>query len=184
MNTANFGARREIWITSWNVIKKHPIAGVGLGPYKWHYLEGQREAFRDHPDMKWQFTYWAHSEYLQWMAEFGIFGTLILLGAAAWWIWSFVRALTQKKDLSYAAMWGCAVVYLIWFDAIFSRPFHRIENIVWLPLAFALSNRQLLPSSVRFSEIRHGFIYRLLGLFFRRRGRRGNVFPLFGLPRG
>ncbi|MCQ4814052.1 O-antigen ligase family protein [Cloacibacillus evryensis] len=166
MNTANFGARREIWITSWNVIKKHPIAGVGLGHYKWHYLEGQREAFRDHPDMKWQFTYWAHSEYLQWMAEFGIFGTLILLGAAAWWIWSFVRALTQKKDLSYAAMWGCAVVYLIWFDAIFSRPFHRIENIVWLPLAFALSNRQLLPSSVRFSEIRHGFIYRLLGLFF------------------
>ena len=165
LNTANFGARREIWLTSWNVVKEHPIAGVGLGHYKWHYLDGQRDAFKDHPEMKWQFTYWAHNEYLQWMAEFGLFGTLILLGAALWWIWSFIRALTRKKDLSYAAMWGCAFVYLIWFDAIFSRPFHRIENVIWLSLAFAVANRQLLPLSAKFSEISHGFIYRLLGFF-------------------
>ena len=62
-------------------------------------------------------------------------------------------------------MWGCAFVYLIWFDAIFSRPFHRIENVIWLSLAFAVANRQLLPLSAKFSEISHGFIYRLLGFF-------------------
>lgn len=165
LNTTNFGARREIWITSWNVFKERPFAGVGLGHYKWHYLDGQREAFKEHPELKWQFTYWAHSEYLQWLAEFGVFGALILLSAALWWIWSFIRALSQKKDLSYAAMWGCAFVYLIWFDAIFSRPFHRIENVIWLSLAFAVANRQLLPLSVKFSEIRHDVIYRLLGFF-------------------
>ncbi|MEG1824209.1 MAG: O-antigen ligase family protein [Cloacibacillus sp.] len=165
MNGANVGARREIWITSWNVIKKHPIAGVGLGHYKWHYLEGQRAAFVNHPEMKWQFTYWAHNEYLQWMAEFGLFGSLVLLGAAVWWIWSFIRALRQKKDLSYSAMWGSCFVFLIWFDAIFSRPFHRIENVIWLSLAFALSNRQLLPESFKCTQIRHGVVYRLLGVF-------------------
>lgn len=162
-NSANVGARREIWITSWNVIKKHPVGGVGLGHYKWHYLEGQREAFKTHPEMKWQFTYWAHSEYLQWFAEFGLFGMLVLLGCGIWWLWSFIRALNQKKDLSYMAMWGCAFVFLIWFDAIFSRPFHRIENVVWLSLAFALSNRALLPEKVKWFEIRHAVIYRLLG---------------------
>lgn len=165
LNTTNFGARREIWITSWKVFKEHPFAGVGLGHYKWHYLDGQREAFKDHPELKWQFTYWAHSEYLQWLAEFGVFGALVLLSAALWWIWSFIRALSQKKDLSYAAMWGCSFVYLIWFDAIFSRPFHRIENAVWLSLAFAVANRQLLPLSAKFSEIRHGVVYRFLGFF-------------------
>lgn len=164
-NTTNVGARREIWITSWNVIKLHPIAGVGLGHYKWHYLEGQREAFKQHPEMKWQFTYWAHSEYLQWIAEFGLFGALVLLGAAVWWIWSFTRALSQKKDLSLMAMWACAIVFMIWFDAIFSRPFHRIENVIWLSLAFAISNRELLPETIKCTVIRHGVIYRLLGFF-------------------
>ena len=72
LNTSNIGARREIWITSWNVFKLHPLAGTGLGHYKWHYLEGQREAFKTHPELKWQFTYWAHSEYLQLLAELGI----------------------------------------------------------------------------------------------------------------
>ena len=180
MNGANVGARREIWITSWNVIKEHPIAGVGLGHYKWHYLSGQSAAFAAHPEMKWQFTYWAHNEYLQWMAEFGIFGTLVLLAAAVWWIWSFIRALREKKDLSYSAMWGCCFVFLIWFDAIFSRPFHRIENVVWLSLAFALANKQLLPESIRFTEIRHSVIFRLLGVFLAAVSIMGMVFLYSG----
>ena len=92
LNTSNIGARREIWITSWNVFKLHPLAGTGLGHYKWHYLEGQREAFKTHPELKWQFTYWAHSEYLQLLAELGIFGAAALFAAGAWWLWSFARA--------------------------------------------------------------------------------------------
>ncbi|MDO5114970.1 MAG: O-antigen ligase family protein [Synergistaceae bacterium] len=165
MNPTNFGARREIWITSWNVYKLHPIGGVGLGHYKWHYLDGQRDAFKSHPELKWQFTYWAHSEYLQWLAEFGIFGALALLAAGVWWLWSFIRALTLKKELSYSAMWGCSLIFLIWFDAIFSRPFHRIENVIWLSLAFALANRQLLPAESKWMEIRHASVYRILGFF-------------------
>lgn len=164
MNPANFGMRREIWLSSWNVVKKHPIAGVGLGHFKWHYLEGQRDAFKDHPDMQWQFTYWAHSEYLQWFAEFGLFGAFILLCAAVWWIWSFVRALNMKRDLSYSSMWGCAFVFLIWFDAIFSRPFHRIENVIWLSLAFALANRAILPTPPAAEKMRAAAL-RLLGAF-------------------
>ena len=180
MSGGNIGGRREIWITSWNVVKEHPLAGVGLGHYKWHYLEGQREAFVTHPEMKWQFTFWAHNEYLQWLAEFGLFGALILLGAAVWWIWSFIQALRQKKDLSYSAIWGCCFVFLIWFDAIFSRPFHRIENVIWLSLAFALSNRQLLPESLSFTEIRHKVVYRLLGFFLAAVAVMGMVFLYSG----
>ena len=100
LNTSNIGARREIWITSWNVFKLHPLAGTGLGHYKWHYLEGQREAFKTHPELKWQFTYWAHSEYLQLLAELGIFGAAALFAAGVWWLRSFARALTMRRALS------------------------------------------------------------------------------------
>ena len=165
LNTSNIGARREIWITSWNVFKLHPLAGTGLGHYKWHYLEGQREAFKTHPELKWQFTYWAHSEYLQLLAELGIFGAAALFASGAWWLWSFARALTLRRTLSPGAMWGCAMLFLIWFDALFSRPFHRIENAIWMSLAFAWANRELFTSAASWQEIRSDFVYRVFGLF-------------------
>ena len=163
MNTKNFGGRSGIWRTSWAIFMEHPIKGVGIGHYKWHYLEGQRIAFQKDPEMQWQFTYWAHNEYLQWFAEFGIFGVIILIWTAGWWLWKFVRHILQKKMLSIEASWACAMLFLIFFDAIFSRPFHRIENAVWLSFAFAIANREFLPFSYRWSEIRHSSIYRLLG---------------------
>lgn len=165
LNTSNIGARREIWITSWNVFKLHPLAGTGLGHYKWHYLEGQREAFKTDPELKWQFTYWAHSEYLQLLAELGIFGAAALFASGAWWLWSFARALTLRRTLSPGAMWGCAMLFLIWFDALFSRPFHRIENAIWMSLAFAWANRELFTSAASWQEIRSDFVYRVFGLF-------------------
>ena len=165
MNTRTFGKRRGIWKTSWAIFMEHPVKGVGIGHYKWHYLEGQKLAFQKDPEMEWQFTYWAHNEYLQWFAEFGIFGIILLLSAAAWWIWRFIKFLSQKKMLSIEASWSCAMLFLILFDAIFSRPFHRIENVVWLSLAFAIANRQLLPQSYSWSEVRHTSIYRILGVF-------------------
>lgn len=165
LNTATFGKRRGIWKTSWAVFKEHPIKGVGIGQYKWHYLEGQGRAIRKDPTMEWQFTYWAHNEYLQWMAEFGIFGAALLAIAAIWWIWLFIKLLTQKKMLSLEASWACAMLFLILFDAIFSRPFHRIENVIWLSLAFAIANREILPISYPWSEVKHANIYRILGVF-------------------
>lgn len=165
VNTSSFGKRRDIWKTSWTIFMEHPVKGVGLGHYKWHYLEGQTIAIKKDPTMKWQFTYWAHNEYLQWFAEFGIFGALLLVCTSAWWLWKFVRHLMQKKMLSIEASWACAMLFLILFDAIFSRPFHRIENVVWLSLAFAVVNRELLPLSYSWSEVRHTSVYRIIGGF-------------------
>ena len=43
-NAENIGNRRGIWMTSYAMLLEHP-EGVGIGQYKWHYLEGQREGF-------------------------------------------------------------------------------------------------------------------------------------------
>jgi O-antigen ligase len=181
MNTSSFGKRRDIWKTSWAVATEQPLKGLGIGQYKWHYLKGQKIAIEKDPGIKWQFTYWAHNEYLQWFAEFGIFGALLMISAAVWWIWMFIKALTQKKILSSEASWACAMLFLILFDAIFSRPFHRIENILWLSLAFAIANREILPFSYSWSEVRHTGIYRIIGAFIFVMSLCGLVFLGYGL---
>ena len=53
------GKRDSIWLTTAEMFKMHPLGGVGLGHYKWNYLEAQRRMVAKHPDMKWQYTYWA-----------------------------------------------------------------------------------------------------------------------------
>jgi len=59
------GKRDSIWLTTAEMFRMHPVSGVGLGHYKWNYLEAQRRMLEKHPGMKWQYTYWAHSEVFQ-----------------------------------------------------------------------------------------------------------------------
>jgi hypothetical protein len=169
-NPGTFGDRIAIWRVSSEVFLKNPIAGVGLGHYKWHFLEGQRDMFEKYPDLvnnpnyKWQFTYWAHSEYLQWLCETGIIGSVILGLMALWWLYRFLcEIVIKRKEIPPEAVWGCAMIFMLFFDALFSRPFHRIEIAVWLSLAFALANRSILPDMGKWMEQGNKTIYRVLG---------------------
>ncbi|MDR0615480.1 MAG: O-antigen ligase family protein [Synergistaceae bacterium] len=170
-NPTSIGSRISIWRTSFEVFKMRPIAGVGMGHYKWHFLEGQRALYGKHPellddsDYEWQFTYWAHSEYIQWLCETGIIGAALLAAMGAWWLYSFAMALIQKKELPPEALWGSAMLFLLWFDALFSRPFHRIENSIWMALAFAVANRSLLPQRLKWTAVDSAWVYRAFGAF-------------------
>jgi O-antigen ligase len=170
-NPTSVGSRISIWRTSFEVLKIRPLTGVGIGHYKWHFLEGQRSLFSKHPELRddsqydWQFTYWAHSEYIQWLCETGIVGTALLAVMAVWWLYSFAMALIQKKELPPEALWGSAMLFLLWFDALFSRPFHRIENSVWMALAFAVANRSLLPQRLKWTAVDSAWVYRAFGAF-------------------
>jgi hypothetical protein len=168
-NTSTFGGRMSIWRTSVEVYRTAPLTGVGLGQYKWHLLDGQRLLYKNHPEgidadgYSWQYTYWAHSEYLQWLCETGLIGGLILLAMALWWLYCFSGALIKRHHLPPEALWGCAMLFLLWFDAVFSRPFHRIENSVWMALAFALANKHILPARMKGTDIDGEFLYRCFG---------------------
>mgnify|MGYP001764528120 CR=1 FL=1 len=49
--------RLSIYATSLTMLKKHPVTGVGIGHYKWNYLDAQRDLFRANPKsgLKWQY---------------------------------------------------------------------------------------------------------------------------------
>jgi hypothetical protein len=140
----SFAKRDSIWATSWTMFAQHPVRGVGLGQFKWNYLHAQREMLARWPHLKWQYTHWAHNEFLQWFAEGGIFGGLLMLFLWCWWLWSAWGAFWRRKPLSPEAFWGNAMVALFGFNALWTRPFHRIENVLWLVLAFAMANREQL----------------------------------------
>ena len=147
-NAEDIGQRRGIWTTSWSMLLEHP-EGVGIGQYKWHYLEGQRYGFKIFTQnwYRWQYTHWAHNEFLQFFCEGGWAGGIMFMIMYLTWFVAAVIGLFRKERMSVNinAVWGICLASLITFCAIFTRPFHRIENMVWITLAFALSNREFFP---------------------------------------
>jgi hypothetical protein len=57
------------------------------------------------------------------------------------------------------------MLFLLWFDAIFSRPYHRIENAVWMSLAFALANRSIIQCALNKNTGEDKFAYKCFGGF-------------------
>lgn len=166
-NAENIGNRRGIWMTSWAMFQEHP-QGVGIGQYKWHYLEAQREGFKTVTDKwyKWQYTHWAHNEFLQFFCEGGYIGGSLLL--IMWLIW-FIPALfalfrRERMSININAVWAISLVTLITFCAVFTRPFHRIENMVWITLAFALSNREFFPQKMMPEILKGRFPRKVVGI--------------------
>lgn len=220
-DAGSVGGRRGIWTTSWTMFRQHP-QGVGVGQYKWHYLEAQREAFRTH-DYNWQYTHWAHNEFLQWFCEAGVVGGVLLLLMFGLWFFAFFgkvfnrnslfvpavllgvclvlilagkfgrgaqiviamccvsfvvglrknffrgvvsQDICRKPPLSPEVIWGCSLVALISFNALWTRPFHRIENILWLALAFAVTNREVLTGRLGWRATFSSGFTRLIGVLF------------------
>jgi len=166
-NAETIGGRSGIWATSRAMFTMYP-SGVGLGQYKWHYLEAQRRMFDNYPNAEWQYTHWAHNEFLQWFCEAGVIGGTIMVLMLLWWFISIVAAFKKRKEVSSEAIWANALIGLLLFNAFWTRPFHRIENILWMSLAFAIANREMLFQIPRISifEVRKFFMRFVIGVLF------------------
>ena len=163
------GLRRGIWTTSYAMVKEHP-QGVGIGQYKWHYIEAQRFGFNifDYDWYEWQYTHWAHNEFFQFFCEGGIIGGIMFLIMYLTWFFGAAVGLFREKTLNINAVWAICLASLITFCAIFTRPFHRIENMVWITLAFAISNREFFPTlkfKTEFDFIKTDAFRKLVGAF-------------------
>ena len=169
-NMGNIANRRGIWTTSYAMFKEHP-EGVGIGQYKWHYLEAQRYGFELFPYdwYEWQYTHWAHNEFLQFFCEGGLIGGVMFILMWLSWLIPAVYGFFKKKrgEVNSNAVWGFALVSLISFAGLFTRPFHRIENIVWITLAFAMCNREFFPVfkfNLSFDVLKNKILRKFAGL--------------------
>ena len=83
----------------------------------------------------------------------------------AWFIPALI-GLFRKSEININAVWSLGLASLITFAAVFTRPFHRIENMVWITLAFALSNREFFAGfkyNMNFNAFKLKFVSQLAG---------------------
>ncbi|HEX8140318.1 MAG TPA: O-antigen ligase family protein [Pyrinomonadaceae bacterium] len=92
-------SRKAIWQATWQLIKEHPIVGVGFGGYwaaipQYHKASGQMTPQE------------AHNDYLELLASGGLVG----LGIFCWFLLSFIRRVGERlrraKGFARAATMG------------------------------------------------------------------------------
>ena len=138
--------RLSHYVTTIFMIEKAPLLGVGIGNYKYHYLDAQKtmkESFPYATYLPWTYTFWAHNEYLQFAAEFGIPALLALIAIASAWFRNIRNSLKSGKKTTPELCWGISVVSIFLVASLFERPFHQIEVCIWFPLACAIINTHI-----------------------------------------
>ena len=97
-------SRRELWQTTLQMVKDHPILGVGLGAYQFAYPRYDQSSgiYR---------TEQSHNDYLQILADTGVLGGLVLLAfVVLLFARSFVAMQTRdlvQRAISLGALAGC-----------------------------------------------------------------------------
>lgn len=88
--------RLFVWKAGWEVIRKHPLIGVGTGDVKDALLEEyQKEDNKAVYDMRLN----AHNQYIQTFIALGIFGLMLMIFFLAWPSWTALK----RKDFIYFA---------------------------------------------------------------------------------
>lgn len=91
--------RLTIWAGGLEMVRQHPLAGVGTGNFTYVYPEMDSKLIWDRPDLRLyqgMFTNAAHNELLQAWAELGIVGLFLLLTLAG------LAYFTLLKNLDWA----------------------------------------------------------------------------------
>lgn len=88
--------RLQIWATTWEMIKHHPLLGTGIGTFYLNYPQ-----YRQETDISGAFL--AHNDPLQFWAELGVLGPLLFYAfcfAALFRSCKALRTLKEEKDVS------------------------------------------------------------------------------------
>jgi putative inorganic carbon (HCO3(-)) transporter len=92
------------WLIAWEMLRDHPLLGVGLEHYKVQFLPYKAKALatglgeRLVASAYVPTAHQAHNDYVQWAAETGSLGILALLFAVGYWLWRALRGLWEDPE--------------------------------------------------------------------------------------
>lgn len=117
--------RINLWRDTWAMFLDHSWMGVGPGQYRWAYSE------------YWHFLgmyidpEYAHNDFLQLLAEFGVVGAALLLGALGWALYRMIRLIrpgdSERGDFLIAGFAGACAASAA--HACFDYNFHLYGNV-------------------------------------------------------
>ncbi len=119
--------RLGLWNASWEIIKDHPLVGVGCGDVK----DEIKDIFRNNKNLKAprKRKYNAHNQFLNAYVGTGIIGFLSLMGI---FISGFIHAFRQNHKLLLAFL------LLAGFNLLFESMLNRYAGIYFFSLFFSL----------------------------------------------
>ncbi|MGH3008122.1 MAG: tetratricopeptide repeat protein [Gaiellaceae bacterium] len=99
--------RWQLWSAAVSEFKAHPLNGGGAGSYEYYWLQ-HRPSF-----LSYLFSQYGHSLYLETLAELGIVGLLLLLGAVLVAVGGAVRASILLRSTEVAAVTACGIAFFV-----------------------------------------------------------------------
>ena len=134
------GPRLELWGEAWHMFLTAPVLGAGLGQFAWHH-------FLHHDPAGgvagWVFSN-AHNVVLHLMAETGVAGTLIIVGAVLAWL-----AGLRRTQLDPAWWWLLSALAVIGIHSLLEYPLWYAYFLGPAALLLGLGAQYALP--VRFA---------------------------------
>jgi tetratricopeptide (TPR) repeat protein len=140
---AAFTARAAPWLAAGEMIRAHPLAGVGIGNFGAEYVPARVAAetrFRRRlvlPGMPTNSFAQAHNDYLDLLAGAGIPAGLCIVAAAAILLADLVRRGRRDREAAAAAalLGGSAIAAFAWF------PFQIVPTALWILLEAGRAER-------------------------------------------
>lgn len=89
--------RPIMWRIAYDIFQDNPVVGTGPGSYEFEMLPRRPDGFSFAPN-------YAHSEYLNFLSDYGIVGTtlffapLLFILISAWWKWRKVKFINKSRE--------------------------------------------------------------------------------------
>lgn len=132
------GIRLYLWREAWTMFLHAPILGVGFGQFAWHHF-ANGPAFND-PRITGLYTN-SHDIALNFLAETGLAGGLILFGGLAFWM--------RRADMSFdiQSWWICSLLAILILHSLDEYPlwYAQFLGIFMLLLGLGESRAWRLP---------------------------------------
>lgn len=118
---------------TWRMAKDHPLTGTGAGSFPYVFpLYQQQDKRLGSGQMFWQ---QAHNDLLQFPAELGAVGCVLILAMVLWWLVQLVRSYFWLNAFSVCLTGGLlALLAYSWFDFPFQCPAILITWCVLWPV--------------------------------------------------
>jgi Lipid A core - O-antigen ligase and related enzymes len=150
-NDPNTRVRFLFWGVGLELLRAHPVLGVGANNYLVKFGEGRAQFVARYPDSPLVsmndslLTLYAHNEYVQIAAELGIVGLILFLLFAVSLVVTFVRRLRHRtRALSVLGPAGALLAFAISSGASASS-FRYVGGGLIFFFAAALLNRRVVP---------------------------------------
>ena len=101
-------SRDEVTAATLETWQEHPLLGIGAGGFYYSY-----PSFRYAEHKSELTTRYAHNDYVQFLAEFGLIAFLLLLGSVLYCLWCGIQAMRQRNSSLHQGMGFASCMGLI-----------------------------------------------------------------------